>query len=236
MKLFLLLSLFFSTYQTITAQSIEYLVDNWYLRSFHFEGHEVYVDSIEGLQQGPTMIILSDFTLYGKGFCNDYQGEYEFVDYAPLAIPSTFEPRNLIRGTENCGDFEAMENHFFIPFSEELLSDIVVAGQTGEDKFMVLQYSSFGYHTFVNFPVLNVNDTPLKYLIVYPNPAQNELIIQSVIDRFDFVSIIDVTGKIVLSENNFHSKKIDISHLKSGMYFLNIKSSQGNITEKFIKN
>lgn len=231
----ILLPLFICSFQFIAAQSVDYIIDNWYLQSFYFDGQEVFIDTIEDLQQGPTMFLESDFTVHGNSFCNDYNGEYEFIDYAPFATPSEFIPRNISRGTENCGTFETMEAFFFIPFVEERTAEIVFYTQTGDDKFMVLQYN-FGYQVYVNFPVLGVVEQSIKNLIIFPNPAQNELLIHSSLINFDSISIIDVNGKTVFLSENVRSKKIDVSSLKPGMYFITITTSEGKITKKFIKN
>ncbi len=235
MKKLLLLSTLAFSIQVVSAQPVEYLFDNWYLQSFSFGNQEVFIDTLEDLQQGPTMFLQSDFTVHGNSFCNDYTGDYEFIDNAPLAIDNNFIPRNIDRGTEDCGAFEAMEAHFFIPFVEERTADIIVYTQNGDEKFMVLQYSH-GYQVYVNFPVLKVIDYPLENIIVFPNPAQNELIIQSSLTNFESVCITDVNGRIVIPIKPLASKKIDISSLNSGMYFITITSTEGNITKKFIKN
>ncbi|HLA56800.1 MAG TPA: T9SS type A sorting domain-containing protein [Flavobacterium sp.] len=52
------------------------------------------------------------------------------------------------------------------------------------------------------------------------------------------VSIADISGKIVFSKNNLTIEgnyQIPVS-ISSGMYFLNIKNSEGNMTKKLVKN
>lgn len=60
---------------------------------------------------------------------------------------------------------------------------------------------------------------------VYPNPVQDKLNI-NLNDRFKYgnihVSIIDMFGKIVRTENNFTAESIDVSQLAQGLYFLKI--------------
>lgn len=232
MKKVLLLFTVLFIVQTTVAQPPEYFVDNWYLHSFYYDGQEVFINTLD-LTEGPTLIINNDFTLNGNSFCNNYNGTFEYISFAPLAVHDNFIPRNIIRETEECGDFEGMESFFFLPFMEEKTAEIYVIVPSGSEKFIVLQYD-IGYQVYKNFPALGLNDVSINNLIVFPNPAKDKIIIQSSISNFDSVSVSDLNGRIVISDIN--SKEIDVSGLKSGMYFLNITSAEGNITKKFIKN
>ena len=232
-KLILLFTVTLSIQMTI-AQPPEYFVDNWYLHSFSFGNQETFINTL-GLTQGPTMIINGDYTLYGDSFCNSYHGNYEYFVSDPLGGNDLYRPRNIIRETENCETLEEMETHFFLPFIEERIADIYVMGSPGNEKQIVLQYN-FGYQVYKNFPALNLSDISIKDLVIFPNPTQNKLIIHSAINDFESVSIVDIQGRIVMNSVKSNSKEIDVSSLKSGVYFIRILSSLGNITKKFIKN
>lgn len=71
-----------------------------------------------------------------------------------------------------------------------------------------------------------------KKLSIQPNPANNVLNIVSSDDLIE-VTVLDITGKIILIQN--HRTTIDISDLNSGMYFIKIKTDQGEFSQKFIK-
>lgn len=66
---------------------------------------------------------------------------------------------------------------------------------------------------------------------VYPNPAQDKLNI-NLNDRFKLgsihVSMIDMYGKVVWTENNFTADSIDVSQLAQGLYFLKIAGENSN--------
>ncbi|MAB58033.1 MAG: hypothetical protein CL524_10855 [Aequorivita sp.] len=237
MKKPLLLFAFLLTIQITVAQPPEYFVDNWYLHSLSFNNQEVFIEPLN-LSEGPTLVTESDFTVHGTSFCNDYSGSYEYINHGPLAVDDNFIPRNIVRETENCGDFEAMETHFFTPFLNENEADIYFIDPPGTEKMIVLQYFSFpGFQVYKNFPALNMLDNKsIKNLIVFPNPTQSKLIVHSAIKDFESVSITDINGRIVMNSVNNNSKEIDVSTLKPGMYFITITSSEGNITKKFIKN
>lgn len=67
-------------------------------------------------------------------------------------------------------------------------------------------------------------------LTIFPNPVENVINISS--DEVLTVAIIDLNGKHNLSTTD---KKIDVSALQSGVYFLQISSGQSSKTIKFIK-
>lgn len=232
-KLLLFFTIILSIQMTI-AQPSQFFVDHWYLHSFSFGNQETFINTL-GLTQGPTMIISSDYTLYGDSFCNSYNGDYEYIKHDPFGVDDNFIPRNIVRETNHCGTLEDMETHFFFPFLGEKIADIYEIDPPGNGKQIVLQYN-FGYQVYKNFPALNLLDISIKDLTIFPNPTQNKLIIHSAINAFDSISIVDIQGRTVMNLVKDISKEIDVSILKSGMFFITITSSEGNITKKFIKN
>jgi hypothetical protein len=71
-------------------------------------------------------------------------------------------------------------------------------------------------------------------LVLYPNPAKNELTLQiSGFNISDF-QIINILGEI--QKFQISDSKIDISHFASGVYFITVTSEDGKRwTEKFVK-
>ncbi len=56
---------------------------------------------------------------------------------------------------------------------------------------------------------------------IYPNPATNYLHLNCNSQVKDEVSIVDVSGKIIMNKKQFESKQIDITSVNPGAYFLN---------------
>ncbi len=73
-------------------------------------------------------------------------------------------------------------------------------------------------------------------LKIYPNPAKDELRIESGDLRVENVEILDVSGK-KLSKSDIHisANSVNVSTLPKGMYFIQIKTDKGVVTEKFTK-
>lgn len=77
-------------------------------------------------------------------------------------------------------------------------------------------------------------------LIVYPNPAESIMYIKNTSNKLlENITVYDAIGKEIISQkidDNSIPFKIDLSNLKSGIYFYSIKTDDGNsIRDKFIK-
>ncbi|MGJ8683174.1 MAG: T9SS type A sorting domain-containing protein [Nonlabens sp.] len=71
---------------------------------------------------------------------------------------------------------------------------------------------------------------------VYPNPSQGNFTLSwNNANEFDY-SIYDVTGKLITtkSNNTGEQHQININGVAQGMYFLNITTATGSVTEKLI--
>ncbi|HLA56850.1 MAG TPA: T9SS type A sorting domain-containing protein [Flavobacterium sp.] len=90
------------------------------------------------------------------------------------------------------------------------------------------------------FPVtatvgLGVQNNAFQNLSYYPNPVKNTLSVSNVQD-IDSIVIYDVSGQSVLSKSPKDSHpNIDISMLKSGVYFVTISAGGQNKTVRIIK-
>ena len=94
----------------------------------------------------------------------------------------------------------------------------------------ITAYDQF-YYGSAGIILINSND-----LKVYPNPFNEELLIQLESDEATTVTIADITGKIVYS-NDFQCEKVFINttDLSRGNYILFVKSNTSSFTKKLIK-
>ncbi len=84
----------------------------------------------------------------------------------------------------------------------------------------------------------NNNSNLVKFItnntiILYPNPATNEINISSTFTGS--YKIFDLTGKVCLMGENNHYSKIDIQNLQKGMYIIALQSINGQTNYKFNK-
>ncbi len=83
--------------------------------------------------------------------------------------------------------------------------------------------------------LLNVSDFDAETnFAIYPNPASDQLTIETKGDPISEILILDVVGKLLYSEENLNStlKNIDITSFSEGIYFVNVNN---RITKKIIK-
>lgn len=85
---------------------------------------------------------------------------------------------------------------------------------------------------------VGLGENSLELAKVYPNPANNELMIQFVNNnKASLIRLIDLTGNelLVIDNNSLSELKLDISNLATGMYLLQMQNEQGNRVVEIIK-
>ncbi|RMA64320.1 T9SS type A sorting domain-containing protein [Ulvibacter antarcticus] len=108
--------------------------------------------------------------------------------------------------------------------------------------YIAMGNTLFSIDTSVILPVTNHDLTNHEQVVIYPNPATNEINV-----KLDYTStneklpytIVNIMGQEVLngdiSGQSTDSNKLDLSGLNTGVYFLNISVSDNSITKKIIK-
>jgi Secretion system C-terminal sorting domain/Cleaved Adhesin Domain/CARDB len=88
--------------------------------------------------------------------------------------------------------------------------------------------------SFTATNALSLEDNAIAKVKLYPNPASNSIQFANVQDAT--IVITDVTGKVVLQSAGVDENSIiNVSHLNSGIYMVNIKNELMNETVKFVK-
>jgi len=71
-------------------------------------------------------------------------------------------------------------------------------------------------------------------VVMYPNPASTELSIRAAIDEEVNYTISDLSGRVVGTASFISEAKVDVSNISNGVYFVEIQTSKGNMTQKVI--
>lgn len=75
---------------------------------------------------------------------------------------------------------------------------------------------------------------PLEALLI-PNPAQDEVtIVSNKPSELKHITVMDLSGNTVFSSHEFYEGKINVSHLKAGLYLVSIQTFSGMTTRKLI--
>ncbi|NQY66741.1 MAG: T9SS type A sorting domain-containing protein, partial [Flavobacteriales bacterium] len=88
---------------------------------------------------------------------------------------------------------------------------------------------------FVWQSTVSVNEVAFVHTGVYPNPAQNIVIVTSEISNGTY-QVVDVTGRTVQTGSNSKSKfELNVSSLVSGAYFITVSDDISRETYRLIK-
>jgi len=116
-------------------------------------------------------------------------------------------------------------------------------GDMHEVSFVVEGYQNSGSFEFTELDVFLSNDPSLfteasivpAYVSIYPNPNSGNVSVKldkSVLNAS--IKIYDATGKIILSKENINNSLLQVSNLKSGIYFVNVNSNMLNYNTKLL--
>lgn len=98
--------------------------------------------------------------------------------------------------------------------------------------------SSIGDHKiawYENYTILGVEETLALKINLHPNPANTILYISnSSAYTINSIQVYDVMGKRIIQVDN-NISQLDISNLKSGVYFVTIFTDKGSLVKKIIK-
>ncbi|HYV92870.1 MAG TPA: T9SS type A sorting domain-containing protein [Chitinophagales bacterium] len=116
-----------------------------------------------------------------------------------------------------------------------LVAFVSANGATKAQKFLLnandVKLSSAFTTGVTNLSVVN------DEIIIFPNPATDEIFIKG----FSFfgktsVSVFDMEGREIISNENYRGETINISSLENGIYLVKIKSAKGPAVNKLVKN
>ncbi|MBO7646500.1 MAG: T9SS type A sorting domain-containing protein [Bacteroidales bacterium] len=127
-------------------------------------------------------------------------------------------------------EYTQIEAQFDNPLSAcDSLCIIIVAGglQTHENTTLIVD------DVTLNYSNVAVEDHQKKSFAIFPNPAIDQLTIQSPEGRFNY-QLHDLTGRLLLSGNGEGQEMISVSALPAGAYMLRLQSDSQIITKKVI--
>ncbi len=136
--------------------------------------------------------------------------------------------------------FDDANNDGYIAFKIKTKPTLVVGDTFTNDANIYFDYNFpiLTNKAISTFKSLGTQDFVFSnYFTLYPNPASNVLNIAATqaieIDSFE---IYDILGQLVIAIPNAKSiSNIDVSKLRTGNYFIKVKSDKGSSSMKFIK-
>ncbi len=111
----------------------------------------------------------------------------------------------------------------------------LIAGQTNEDIHASVEIWLF-FKKFVNSGTTGISSYTSPFRI-YPNPADGFINIEFSDASGNALKLADATGKILIQKTNLYSDvTVDLSGLRTGIYFLILQSGKKYYSARIIKN
>ena len=80
----------------------------------------------------------------------------------------------------------------------------------------------------------SVNNLLTNNFNIYPIPATNNLTIEAQNNELTYLDLVDVTGKVILKKEFIQSTNLDVSHVAQGIYYINLKTAEGELMKQII--
>jgi 2',3'-cyclic-nucleotide 2'-phosphodiesterase (5'-nucleotidase family) len=134
---------------------------------------------------------------------------------------------NIPRDTATGGGDQAPEGLIFIPAASSPTNEnLVVAANEASNTITIWS---------VNDTVTSIQEFGAEKagLVLYPNPAQNEVFIAAKNGRMDMIEVFDMNGRIVHSQNaNQELHRLNVDRLGRGLYIVKVHTDKGIETLK----
>jgi hypothetical protein len=160
---------------------------------------------------------------------------------------STFAYNRILRDTVGNGNWEVMDSVAGNVFTwtdtdpavtvagnyliEIIFSSVCTATGKAQD------YNSSRSNTTASVeggPVAALNAADMNFSI-YPNPANDQLFIESFESGDYMITVSDLSGRIVLQDWSVGTSQLDVSELKQGTYFITLSIEGRSSTQRFMK-
>ena len=83
---------------------------------------------------------------------------------------------------------------------------------------------------------VGIEDHLANSVVLFPNPANDIINVQSSMFNVQSVEVIDVYGKVINTVNVVDNPtRINVSNLANGMYFVRVTTEEGVVTKQFVK-
>lgn len=168
---------------------------------------------------------------------------YDLPNFTALALVWSGNANDGLYVGMNYGVYyiDNTTNNSWLPFSNNLpnveISELEINAVEG--KLYAGTYGRGVWRTNIYNPALSVSEVELNKVSIFPNPAKSEVTIQWERSEDVSIRIFDSLGKLMYfsKDQNINTQfKIDISHYSSGLYFVKINNTKGEITKKLLIN
>jgi len=90
------------------------------------------------------------------------------------------------------------------------------------------------YRDHVVTDFASINNIEENLFRIYPNPVSDNLTIKINNDSYNLIEVLDMNGKLIISESITNDHKLNVSNWSKGMYFIKITNEHTVNTQTFI--
>lgn len=230
------LLIFLMVFSYTSAQNAELFENNWYLQKLTIEGVDYEAPDNSEIEFIPLNIFPDTFnTIVCLGLSGHdltiSNTEINVFEFVILPGDSCSLPDN--------NDYEHLYYNSFFEWQNLDKTFLYTIEEVGDSLSLTLTNNS-GDQAFYGNEKLQVIEFEKTQYSIYPNPARNELFLNSKSSTGNLnIKIFNIEGKL-LSFQNLELKNqtsLNVSSLSNGIYFLSIEDESGNATiKKFVKN
>jgi Secretion system C-terminal sorting domain/META domain len=203
------------------------LYQTWYLYDYYSTDDNIHHPVSEIAPSiSPYITLSGNSNFNGVGACNSFFGTFSIISDNDIQF-SNYTKTLLICNSSNHMAFESDYFSFIQTAGQYYLS-----GQ-GNNIYLKLTNPIFLNYDFRNTP-LGSEDYDIKEIIIYPNPFNSSLLIDSqgiIIDKIEIYNSIGQSVKII----NSNFDVINLSDIPSGIYIMKLYSEDKTVSKKIIK-
>lgn len=144
--------------------------------------------------------------------------------------------KNCFKAHYGAGHVPHQFSNTYLDTTEQYIRQFLLSEVCGEVEYCICNTPAdpIACHPLGGTTGLTMEDLS-ELLLMYPNPAQNEVAISLEGFEIDKITLIDMNGRVVKEQNiNNTQAKINVSKLNQGIYFAKIETVKGILTKKLI--
>ncbi len=185
--------------------------------------------TVQGITLSP---LISQMNVSVKNNCTNCTSGLNGCVYWEMMVIRTVAPFDTL-ASSNCFCLQTPNNNSLQSYS--FLSTATVLPPFNELRVSFMCGPTVGCDSIPVGPALSLQEIQnTAPLFIVPNPIKDQLSIQLSTNEDLNLEIIDVTGKIWSAQKVSPSQAIiDFSYLVSGIYFIQVKNSKGQILKQF---
>lgn len=205
------------------------LFQTWYLYDYYSSDDNIHhpISAINPpISPYVTFTNTESLSFDGKGACNFFNGTFSFP-FDDILLFSNFSGTLIFC---NSSDHISLENAFFSLMQSG--GQYSISGE-GDNMSLVISLPIFVNYVFGNSQ-LHSPSFDLKQTVVYPNPVDSKLFINSQKNIINKIEIFNSVGQTVKTINTGFDV-INMSDCTSGIYLIKLYSEDKTVIKKIIK-